>query len=98
MKDTARIRIRDLEFLKIGRIPVINPKTEELETTISYPIVGGVMLVPLSDSHKFNISASTLRKKIKAGKLTAYNEDGTIRKANARTNIYFDPYQFYQNR
>lgn len=96
--NTAKIHIRDLEFLKIGRIPIINARKGEMEETLEYPIVNGVMLVPLADAGRFNISPSTLRKQIKRGELTAYNENGTLRAANATTNIYWDPYQFYRNR
>lgn len=92
---SAKVHIRDLEFLKLARVPVVGPEGQQ--DCLQYPIVNGTMLVPLSDAHKFNISASTLRKKIKRGELTAYNEDGTLRAANATTNIYWNPYQFYKN-
>lgn len=95
MSTKAQIDIKVLRSLQIGSIPVIDVKGK-IKDEIRYPIVGGVMLVPLSDADVFNLSSSVLRKKIKRGELTAYEQDGTIRKANANTNIYFNPKEYFQ--
>jgi hypothetical protein len=95
MKATARVKVRELRFLQIARIPVVGP--EGRQDHLDYPIVNGVMLVPVKDAEVFNLNPGTIYNKMSRGELTRYNEKGQPKRGGGKGKVFFDPYEFYNN-
>lgn len=90
----ARIHIEYQRWISLVEVPVAshdNPRS------ILYPKINGVILVPVTDAHLFGISASSIRRLFREGKLTKYNKKGRVKRGSGSEQTFWDLHQYFQN-
>lgn len=93
MSKKAKIETKVLrKFIHI-KIQEIDTKTEEIDSN-TYCEIGGALLIPVSEADRFNSSSSTISRMIQRGDLIPYHNNGTIKKDNSSSRVYYDLYEW----
>lgn len=82
---------------KVKFVPVLEVDSETGETSKrTYVEFNGALLIPITDAHRFNTSASSIHRYIENGQLIPYLKNGQIKTDKSKSRVYFDLYEYME--